>query len=459
MIIVPSKYLVKIKLNNENYIIYHSLFGGARRVTKDVLNLIQRFAGGIDFRNALGKGELSVYKDTLLELKRQSFLVKEGSDEREVFNKYDLEEREKKLAEGKYIRSLTLEMVNYCNFHCRHCFEDKIYDWTKNEKMSFNTAKRAIDGFISILKKANNAWGTITFTGGEPLLNWEVMEQIIEYGNIVSKSASVKIFWEIFTNASLLNDSIIRIMEENNFMVVISLDGIGKENDRFRRFINGRGTFKNIIKGMDGLSRHCIDYKVELVLNDYNFDSVERVIDLAHDKYKCNSFTIGPIFFQKKLLKFDRHDNREKAKRLVEIYDYAVKKGVAVTVDVISRINKVFQKGGSLFYCNPLSSGLYVKPSGLVWPCPMTRTNIGTVQGIEKIPQGKSYRFVAMRGIDKLKSCRGCQIEGFCAGGCAGIAEFYSGNIYDTSHHQFRAFYCDFCKNIFIEMLKYLARK
>ena len=459
MRIVPSKYLVKIRLDAENYVIYHSLFCGAICVTKDVLNLIQRFTGGLDSRDFLRNNRTSTYKGILLELRKRHFLVKEGLDERALFYKYDAQEREKKLAAGKYITALTLEMVSFCNFHCRHCFNDIIFDRTKNTLMSFDTAKLAVDGFINILKKANASWGAIGFTGGEPLLNWKVIQQIIEYGNRVSKESSVSIFWEISTNGSLLNDAILRVMKRNNFEVAISLDGIGEENDRFRRFVNGRGTFKDIMKGIDGLSRYGIRYGVELVLNDYNFDSVEKVIDLVHDKYKCNHFVISPIFFQKKVFTFDRHSNREKAKRLVEIYDYAVKKGITLKAEVLSHMDRASQKGGSLFFCDALSSTLYIKPSGLVCPCSSTRTKIGTVQGIEKIPQGKSYRFVGMRGIDALTSCRGCTIEGFCGGGCAGIAESYSGNIYDTSHHHFRTFYCDLRRNVFIEMMKYQARK
>ncbi len=460
MRIAPSKHLVTIKLDTENNIIYHSLFGGAIRVKKDVVRLIQRFRGGLDCRSAFSKNELSAYKDTLSELRKRHFLVKEGSDERALFNRYDVKKRERKLAAGKYISTIKLEMVNYCNFRCRHCFTEKLFNRKKNKKMSFSTAKRAIDGFFNILKKANTKLAAISLWGGEPLLNWKVIQQIIEYVDRESKRSSVKIWWGLSTNGSLLSDSILRTLKQHGFHVVVSLDGVGRDNDRFRQFANGSGTFESITKGIGALARYGIDYSVELVLNDYNFHSVEKVIDLVHDTYRCDNIVIGPIFFQERTLAFDRHNVREKAKRFVELYDYAVKKGMVVGGDGVSMAKRAaLKRNRSLIHCRGIGSCLYIKTSGLVSPCHIVTAGIGNVREIEKIPRGRNYQYMAMRSVDKIDSCRGCEIEGFCAGGCAGIAEFYSGKIYDTSHHHFRTFYCNFFRNVFIELLKYYVRQ
>lgn len=462
MILIPSKYLVKVALSDKSYLIlYHSLFGGAVRVKQGVWDLIQMFKVGRDFPQSFSKKELSVYRNTILKLKKHYFLVERGTDERSVLEK-GLEKihkkHERKLSAGNYIKALRLEMASYCNFRCQHCFATKIYKWKKGAKMSFSTAKLAVDGFIGILEKAGKKKGLITFWGGEPLLNWKVIKRIVEYVDTVTKKSAISIEFDICTNGSLLNEQILKFMKLHRIDAIVSLDGFEKENDRFRKTIKGEGTFKKITKALAGLSRYRIFCGVELCLNDYNFNSVERVMDFVYSKYKLGIFVVSLMTHQKSVTNFDHHSNQEKVKRFVEIYDYAVKKGFRISMpqmiwSLLRRATKFALPNEPI--CQGLGYFLYVNPSGLVYNCHKNTLPIGTVEDIEKIPHGKNYKHVATRGLLKIKGCRGCEIEGFCGGGCAGIAQFYSGDIYDTSHPLFRSFYCDFYRRLFKEMLKY----
>lgn len=463
MVLLPSKYLVNVKLNHKSAIIYHSFFGRALVVSRDIVDLIQRFRPGIDFLATLPKEEVSVYRDAILNLKKQGFLVRKGLNERAW-----LKIRENKFKEaikrgngGKFIKALRLEMVSYCNFRCLHCFCPKIYTWKKGRAMGFSIAKQAVHGFINILKRAGNKNGFLTFWGGEPLLNWKVIQQVTEYVESITKNSFPRIQLDIITNASLLNSDKISFLKEHRFKVRLSLDGLEKENDRFRKFINGRGTFKEIVRGMDGLFKAGLPFSIELCLNDYNFYSIEKLIDFLWNRYKYCSLVVSTIDYQRSLLPFDTHSNAEKAKRIVEIYDYACSRGIWINpAGILPSVQATLKsKFISCHGCRGLFSSLYVNPSGTVYPCHEVIKPLAKVKEIEKIPQGRSYRYVVMRQIGKLTGCEGCEIEGFCAGGCAGIAEFYSGDIYDTTHPLFRAFYCDFRRHLFREMLKYIAKR
>ena len=460
MKLIPSKHLVKIKLSKDAYIIYHSLFGGLLGVRRGILDFIEMFKGGIDPKQSFNKKELAKYQKTILDLKKRHFLVGKGTDERSLLENKN-REFEKALVAGKLITSLRFEMASFCNFRCRHCYAAKIYDWKKGAKISFPTAKRAIDGFINIIRRAGNKEGDITFWGGEPLLNWEVIKQTVEYVDKITKHSPIKILSGIVTNGSLFNDDILKVMKQHEIAATVSLDGLEKENNRFRKFIDGRGTFKTIVKGMEGLNRHGIRFWVELCINDYNFDSIERVMDFVHNEYGCNTFLIQPIYYQKSPLSFDHHSSKEKAKRFMEIYDYGIKRGIEVNSDWKFLINHaiVIRQGGSLPFCKGLFGSLYVKPSGIVTSCQGLTIPIGTVKEMEKIPQGASYRYIATRKLSRIKGCQGCGIEGFCGGGCAGKTAFYSGDIYDTSHPLFQSYYCSFRRHMFREMLKYHAKQ
>jgi len=457
MILFPSKYLVKVSLKKKNHLVlYHSLFGGAMRVKQGVWDLIQRFKGEKDFPRSFSKKEISAYRNTILDLRKRKFLVRDGIDERALMKKEN-QKFGKSLAKGKcYITDLRLEMASYCNFRCLHCFAPKIYNWKKGKKMSFRTAKLAVDGFMDILRKTGEKEGGITFWGGEPLLNWQVIERIVEYVDDLTKDSSVKIVWGVITNGSLINNQILKFMKLHKIEVRVSLDGLEKENDQFRRFTNVEGTFKSIIKAMDGLSKFGIVFSVEMCLNDYNFNSAEKVLDYVYNNYKCKGFVIGPIFYQKTTSKFDHHSNQEKAKRIIQIYDYALKKGFSLNpADGLTLLNNAIVTRVPLQACIGLYCGLYVNPAGLVCSCHKITTPLGTIKQMGKIPQGKEYRYVAMRSTGRIKGCEGCEIEGFCAGGCAGIAQFYSGDIYDCSDPLFQSFYCDFRRHLFRGLLKH----
>ncbi len=463
MVLLPSKYLVSVKLSNKSYIIYHSLFGQVVVVGQDIIDLIQRFKPGIDFLDAFSKEEVFAYRDAIRNLKKQDFLVEKGTNERLQLKKIHtkLDRMITNGEAGKLIINLRLEMASCCNFRCLHCFGPKIYNWKKGRMMTLSIAKQAVDGFINILKKANNRNGFITFWGGEPLLNWKVIQQITEYVERLLKNSLPHIHFDIITNASLLNSQIINFMKEHRFKVRLSLDGLKKDNDRFRKFINGRGTFKEIIRGMDGLFKLDLPFSIELCLNDYNFHSVKKLIDFLWKRYKYCALVVSPIFYQRSRLPFDTHSNAEKAKRIVEIYDYGKKRGVNTNAaDGLFLLEAALSSKFTTFRgCIGLFNSLYVNPSGLAYNCHQITKPLGRVKDIEKIPSGRNYKYVAMREMRRIKGCQGCEIEGFCAGGCAGIAEFYSGDIYDTSQPLFQTFYCDFRRNLFREMLKYAAEK
>jgi uncharacterized protein len=424
-----------------------------------VVDLIREFSSGADIKLALHeKGKFRKHKDIVLELKRSKFLIEKDLQERTLFKEYNEERIKSYVLDGRHIRNLRFEMASYCNFRCRHCFAPKIYSWDKNRKMDFITARLAIDGFVRILKKNNIKSAVITYWGGEPLLNWSTIVKIVEYTDKIIRGLSIEISHAIITNASLLNDSILDFIRKFKMSIRVSLDGLEQENDRFRIFLNGRGTFKSIIRGLDGLSKYRIPFSVEIMLNSYSFYSLEKVIDFLQEKYKCSDFVVSPIFFQKGSPDFDCQTVEEKVERLIKLYDYSVRKGFSLGMPTLGPVKAAFQrKPDPLFNCLGLYNTLYIKPSGSVYPCQKLDNRIGNVRRMEEVFHNENYRHVAMRSVDKIRGCYGCDIEGFCKGGCAGIIKFYSGDIYDTSHSLVRKYYCKIMQLFFKEMLKYKA--
>jgi len=460
MILKTSSHLVQIKVSRDSYVLYHSLFGRPVVVSKASVDLIKRFRNGASIAAALTKEEITKFKSSLTESRQRRFLVGKGTDEYAILNRLYAPRRKKLnswLGQGRPIGELRLEMASFCNFSCPHCLARKLYDWNKDSLMSFETAKRAFDGFLWILQRNNANHGKIVFWGGEPLLNWKVARQVVRYVEKTVRGTPVSIDMGFVTNGSLINDRVAGFIKDHSLSATISLDGLEKDNDRFRRYVNGRGTFKSIRKGMDSLFKHGVPFWVETTLNDYNFYNVEKMIGLIHEKYNANVFIVFPASYQCSQTDFDHHSPQEKAKRVVEIYRYGLKKHLSITIEHLYLVNAMVEGRPHLFACTGKAAILYVKPNGLIYPCQEICTPIGDVRRIRKVVEDDNYKRVARRGVDRLAGCRGCTIEGFCAGGCAALAQFYSGDIYNTSDQRFQAFHCEYRRHLVKEMLRYLS--
>ena len=156
------------------------------------------------------------------------------------------------IAEHGYTQ-LTLEMTADCNFRCKYCIYGEHYPETRkwaNEVLGFDTAKKAVDyymaGVLGKYRKNPNTYPTIGFYGGEPLLRFPVIRQIVEY---IDREYTVfpEILYTITTNGYLLSDEIGDFMTEHNFSIIVSLDGHKENHDRNRVTADQKGTFDIVL--------------------------------------------------------------------------------------------------------------------------------------------------------------------------------------------------------------------
>lgn len=158
--------------------------------------------------------------------------------------------REDTLKHLKTTRSICLEVTENCNFRCHYCSFSGGYSGNRvhsSRKMSWETAKTAIDFYHSIRKNETEHIPSITFYGGEPLLRFDLIEKCVEYASQLKWAYPGTIHFGFTTNASLLNEHIIRFLEAHEFGVLISLDGPEFQHDQHRVFADGRPSFEAVI--------------------------------------------------------------------------------------------------------------------------------------------------------------------------------------------------------------------
>ena len=111
--------------------------------------------------------------------------------------------------------------------------------------MSFEVGKKALDFLIA--NSGNRINLEVDFFGGEPLMNWNVVKQLVEYGRSQEKEHNKKFRFTLTTNGVLLNDEIMEFCNREMSNVVLSLDGRPDVNDRMRPFRNGMGSLRNLL--------------------------------------------------------------------------------------------------------------------------------------------------------------------------------------------------------------------
>lgn len=180
---------------------------------------------------------------------------------------------------------LILILTEACNLRCKYCVYSNQYEYHKTysgKRMDFQTAKTAIDIYMELYnKKRMNGFREIpriSFYGGEPLLEYELIGKIIDY----CKEENFHPQFLVTTNGTIFNKKIVELIVNNNFNLTFSLDGNKMNNDRNRVFINGKGTFNEIIKNVKWLQqtrqKRNIDQPLSFACCYDNYTDMEQIV-------------------------------------------------------------------------------------------------------------------------------------------------------------------------------------
>ncbi len=187
------------------------------------------------------------------------------------------------------IAQMALQVTQQCNFRCAYCaYCANDFEFQRNhssKRMSIETARMAVDFFAA--RCGNQEFPVIAFYGGEPLLEFPLIQQVVQYAR--EKLYGKNLEFTITTNASLLSPNIAKFLMENNFMTTISLDGTSETHDRSRRFAsNGKGSFSVIRHNLEVIKKQYPEFEC----------SFNIVID---PRYPCDS--LHKMFSQDELFR------------------------------------------------------------------------------------------------------------------------------------------------------------
>lgn len=374
------------------------------------------------------------YSDTEIReaIKELDFITAEGllfSEDR-YFDHETLKNRK------AVIKALCLHIAHDCNMRCKYCFASQGDFKGERSLMSTEVGKKSIDFLIKNSGNRRNL--EVDFFGGEPLMNFEAVKEIVKYGRAEEKKYNKNIRFTITTNGLLLNEENMEYINENMYNVVLSIDGRKKVHDGMRYTISGQGTYDIIMPKFLKMAkmREHRDYFVRGTFTGNNLDfasdvlhladlgfkstSIEPVVTEAHHDYAIREENLPVIFEQYELLA------REYVKRIKEGRGFGF---FHFTIDleqgpcVIKRISG----------CGAGAEYLAVTPEGDIYPCHQFVGNedfkIGTVtEGITDTSICEEFGKAHIYNKDK---CNNCWAKFYCSGGCHANAYNFNNNIYE----------------------------
>ena len=191
------------------------------------------------------------------------------------------------VAEKPIVKALCLNIAHDCNLACKYCFASQgDYGGVKRELMSFDVAKRAVDFLISMSGPRQHC--EIDFFGGEPLLNWDVVKQTVEYIESIQEKHGKIFKLTLTTNGMLLTQDKIDYVNEHDMSLVLSLDGRKDVHNSMRPSSGGRDTYETVAKNLVNAvkQREGREYYVRGTYTHNNLDfckDVEAMSDLGFE--------------------------------------------------------------------------------------------------------------------------------------------------------------------------------
>ena len=355
------------------------------------------------------------------------------------------------LPEDFPLQTIVLNVTNQCNLSCSYCYEfgaDKIATPEGKPKfMDWETAKASVDYLFESAVGRSSVH--ITFFGGETLMNFPLLQRVVEYANIESKNRNVNIDFSLTTNATLLTPKVIDFLAEQRIGVTVSMDGPQEMQDKFRIFPNGRGSYDLVRPRVEELlKKHrsrpigarvtmtsgALDVrkiyqhlKHELGFHEVAFAPVTTSPDRL--------YSIGEPGMDHVLAQF-----RELAQEYLEHAIRGEHHGFSNVSDTLAELHQGVNK--SL----PCGAGLGmvgVGPSGDIAPChrfvDSDEHALGHIStGIDK---EKRKEFLDSGNINAKYECHSCWARPLCAGGCHHEAFVRYGEMGHANLH-----YCDWIR-------------
>ena len=335
------------------------------------------------------------------------------------------------------LKALCLHIAHDCNMCCKYCFAGEGEYSGDRSLMSFEVGKRALDFLIEQSGSRKNL--EVDFFGGEPLLNFDVVKQLVAYARSIEKEKGKNFRFTLTTNGVLLDDEVMEWANKECYNVVLSLDGRKETNDRMRRTRNDKGTYDLILPKFQKMAkeRNQQGYYIRGTYTHYNTDFANDILHLADMGFE--QLAMEPVVTDPKM---DYALQESDIPKLKDQYDLLAKE-----MCKRNREGKGFTffhymidlEGGPCIYkrisgCGVGTDYMAVTPWGDLYPCHQFVVDekflLGNVfDGVKNTDIVNEFKLC---NVYSREACQDCFAKLYCSGGCSANAYHTTGKITGT---------------------------
>ncbi len=410
-------------------------------VVYDVIPLMETFVneGARDFdaikEAVVSRMDASWPEEDIREAVDEIFKLQEAGElfAPDIYEKYIFDFKKRQTV----VKALCLHIAHDCNLSCRYCFAEEGEYHGRRELMSFEVGKKALDFLVA--NSGNRVNLEVDFFGGEPLMNWQVVKDLVAYGRSLEEPMRKKFRFTLTTNGVLLDEEKMEFINREMANLVLSIDGRKEVHDRMRPFRGGQGSYDLIVPKFlqAAVSRGQEKYYVRGTFTHYNTDFSKDVLhlaDLGFEQISVEPVVAGP--------EDDYCIKESDVPKIKEEYDRLAKE--MLVRDKEGRGFNFFHfmidlEGGPcvakrLSGCGSGTEYLAVTPWGDLYPCHQFVGNeaflMGNVdEGIVRDDIRDEFKCCNVYAKEK---CRNCFAKFYCSGGCAANAYHFHGKITDA---------------------------
>ncbi len=334
------------------------------------------------------------------------------------------------------VKALCLHIAHDCNLACRYCFAEEGEYHGRRALMSAETGRKALDFLVAHSGSRTNL--EVDFFGGEPLMNWDVVKELVAYGRDLERKSTKHFRFTLTTNGVLLNEEIMEFCNREMDNVVLSIDGRREVHDRMRPFRRGDGSYDLILPKFQEFARRRREagkkYYVRGTFTHWNPDFAADVLHLADLGF--DQISVEPVVAPKEA---DYAITMEDVPVLCEQYDLLAREMIRREKE-----GNGFQffhfmidlTGGPCVYkrlsgCGSGTEYLAVTPWGDFYPChqfvgmePFLLGNVDS--GVTNTDLVTEFKKV---NVYSKKECSSCFARFYCSGGCMANSWNFTGQI------------------------------
>lgn len=335
------------------------------------------------------------------------------------------------------VKALCLHIAHDCNLACRYCFAEEGEYHGRRALMTYEVGRQALDFLIANSGNRRNL--EVDFFGGEPLMNWQVVKDLVAYGREQEKLYNKKFRFTLTTNGVLLDDEVMEFANREMDNVVLSIDGRKEVHDFMRPFRKGAGSYDLVVPKFLKFaeSRGEKSYYARGTFTRHNLDFSKDVLHLADLGF--DQISVEPVVADEK----EEYALRwEDIPRICEEYDTLAK-------EMIKRRKEgkgfnffhfmIDLTGGPCVYkrlsgCGSGTEYLAVTPWGDLYPCHQfvgeEKFLMGNVwDGVKRSDLCEEFKNCNVYAKEK---CQDCFAKFYCSGGCAANSYNFHGSINDV---------------------------